>query len=168
MCGWAWRGCPAPRAIILTTELKLFELTIEHEAIVLTSFSFTPSAALGDSASETSPMRAAWVVCRGAAVQGGAPGRWGVTSPVTGRTSGEAPLGPVFCLAMRLLGVKWHCPIEPKSKIPGRRWRGIRWLVVAGASLPCPAASRGRRVRRYQGIRNGGGSGRHRADGARC
>ena len=82
MCGWAWRGCPAPRDIILTTELKLFELTIEHEAVILTSFSFTPSAALGDSDSETSPVGAAWVVW------GGAPGRWGVTS-----LSQVAPLG---------------------------------------------------------------------------
>lgn len=55
MWGWAWRGCPAPRAIVLTTELKLCELTIEHEDVVLTSFSFTPSAALGDGDSETSP-----------------------------------------------------------------------------------------------------------------
>lgn len=68
-----------------------------------------------------------------------AQGRWGVTSPVTGRPQGEAPLGPIFYLAVRLLGVPWHCLIEPKSKSPRRRWWGIKWLAAAVVSLPCPA-----------------------------
>lgn len=102
--GWAWRACHATTAIVPTTELKLCELTIEHEAIVLTSFSFTPSAALGDDDSEMSLTGAGWGVCQGPAAQGRAPGRWGVASPLTGRPQGEAPLGPIFYLAVRFLG----------------------------------------------------------------
>ena len=46
--GLGLEGCPTPTAIVPTTELKPCGLTIGREAAALTSFSFTPSAALGD------------------------------------------------------------------------------------------------------------------------
>lgn len=66
-------------------------------------------------------------------------------------SKGRLLLGPIFCLAMRLLGVPWHCLIEPKSKTPRRRW-GSR-PAAAGKSLPVPLCclAIGHRVRRPRG-----------------
>ena len=78
--GLGLEGCPTPTAIVPTTELKPCGLTIGREAAALTSFSFTPSAALGDGDSEMSLTGAGWVGCQAAAAQG-SPGQVGSHFP---------------------------------------------------------------------------------------
>lgn len=118
--GLGLEGCPTPTAIALTTELKLCGLTIGHEAAALTSFSFTPSAALRDGDSEMSLTELGGGVPSSCS-QGGAPGRWGVTSRHRSPPRGDS-FGAHFLFSHAASGGPMALSIEPKSKTPRRRW----------------------------------------------
>lgn len=56
--------------------------------------------------------------------QGGALGRWVVTSAVTCHPQGEVSLGPVLCLIVWLFRDKCHPFIQPKFMISGEGYGG--------------------------------------------